>query len=224
MLRDAHYESCEGRKALSVETYRPSWNRHRKVLIAQDDVQLREQLRLIFKYEGFHTLVVENLSDFDRTLETQRPDLAIVGNRFNGTDMIEVLPILRMQHRGLSAIVTMDEPSVEETVRALKAGAHNAFSTPINSEAMLTAARDILRQSVVVVKSGSDTKIQINGFNTLTPRESQIFELLIEGKRNKEIGRILDISPRTVEVHRARIMAKIGARNTAEMIRIALAG
>lgn len=59
-------------------------------------------------------------------------------------------------------------------------------------------------------------------FTSLTKREREVLELILQGGSNKEAGKLLNISPRTVEVHRARVMTKLGARNTAEMVRIAL--
>ena len=61
------------------------------------------------------------------------------------------------------------------------------------------------------------------GFNTLTPRERDVLAQIVSGASNKEAGRSLKISPRTIEIHRARIMDKLGARNAADLVRIALA-
>ena len=60
------------------------------------------------------------------------------------------------------------------------------------------------------------------GFNTLTPRERDVLAQIVAGASNKEAGRSLKISPRTIEIHRARIMDKLGARNAADLVRIAL--
>jgi len=61
------------------------------------------------------------------------------------------------------------------------------------------------------------------GFNTLTPRERDVLAQIVSGASNKEAGRSLKISPRTIEIHRARIMDKLGAKNAADLVRIALA-
>ncbi len=61
------------------------------------------------------------------------------------------------------------------------------------------------------------------GFNTLTPRERDVLAQIVSGASNKEAGRSLKISPRTIEIHRARIMEKLGAKNAADLVRIALA-
>jgi DNA-binding NarL/FixJ family response regulator len=61
-----------------------------------------------------------------------------------------------------------------------------------------------------------------DGYERLTPREREVLKAIIRGSSNKEIGRLLDVSPRTIEVHRARIMTKLGAKNAADLVRIAL--
>jgi DNA-binding CsgD family transcriptional regulator len=73
------------------------------------------------------------------------------------------------------------------------------------------------------VRSGLTLR-RFPGYEMLTPRERQVLAQIAAGASNKEVGRHLGISPRTVEVHRARIMDKLGARNTADLVRIALSG
>jgi FixJ family two-component response regulator len=64
--------------------------------------------------------------------------------------------------------------------------------------------------------------VEHNSFDTLTPRERDVFDQLVAGASNKEAGRKLGISPRTIEIHRARIMEKLGAKNVADVVRMAL--
>jgi DNA-binding CsgD family transcriptional regulator len=71
--------------------------------------------------------------------------------------------------------------------------------------------------------TGADDRAEIERFGALTPRERQVLAEIMAGASNKEAGRKLGISPRTIEVHRARIMEKLGARNTAHLVRIVLA-
>lgn len=71
--------------------------------------------------------------------------------------------------------------------------------------------------------TGADDRSEIERFGALTPRERQVLAEIMAGASNKEAGRKLGISPRTIEVHRARIMDKLGARNTAHLVRIVLA-
>ena len=69
---------------------------------------------------------------------------------------------------------------------------------------------------------GGKRTVEVRGFAQLTPREREVLQLITNGQSNKEAGRDLGISPRTIEVHRARVMEKLGARNTADLMRIVL--
>ena len=82
--------------------------------------------------------------------------------------------------------------------------------------------RNILRD--LHVGSRPTPPVEVRGFAQLTPREREVLQLIAQGQSNKEAGRELGISPRTIEVHRARVMEKLGARNTADLMRIVLIG
>ena len=112
---------------------------------------------------------------------------------------------------------------VEGAVRAMKAGASDVITKPIDNEHLIEAVLDALRRDVVLgaVERGR-RPIEVRGFSQLTPREREVLQLISNGQSNKEAGRQLGISPRTIEVHRARVMEKLGAKNTADLMRILL--
>lgn len=105
----------------------------------------------------------------------------------------------------------------------MKLGATDVLTKPIDNEMLVRSVRDALTRDVFLgTVQGGKRPIEIRGFNQLTPREREVLELISNGQSNKETGRELGISPRTVEVHRAGVMDKLGARNTADLIRIVL--
>jgi DNA-binding CsgD family transcriptional regulator len=85
-------------------------------------------------------------------------------------------------------------------------------------------AREQLNRTEILddVRDTSDDLADVKGAELLTPRERQVLRRVIAGASNKEAGRILGISPRTIEVHRAHIMDKLGAKNTADLVRIVM--
>src|SRR5690606_6610479 len=99
------------------------------------------------------------------------------------------------------------------------------LNKPIDTDHLVVAVREALRHDVHVggIESGRRL-IEVRGFDQLTPREREVLQLITNGQSNKEAGRELGISPRTIEVHRARVMEKLGARNTADLMRIVLVG
>ena len=105
----------------------------------------------------------------------------------------------------------------------MKLGASDVIIKPIDTEHLLGLVRDALRRDVHFgAMQGGRRPIEVRGFSQLTPREREVLQLITNGQSNKEAGRELGISPRTIEVHRARVMEKLGARNTADLMRIVL--
>jgi len=106
--------------------------------------------------------------------------------------------------------VSVDEPA-------------DVVTKPINTEQLIQSVLDSLRQDVHLgAVEGGRRPVEVRGFSQLTPREREVLQLITNGQSNKEAGRELGISPRTIEVHRARVMEKLGARNTADLMRIVL--
>ncbi|MBF0679430.1 MAG: hypothetical protein IR164_10890 [Devosia sp.] len=114
-------------------------------------------------------------------------------------------------------------PQLDAAVTAMKLGATDVVGKPIDTENLLTIVRDELRRDVHLgTTKGGARAIEVRGFAQLTPREREVLQLIANGQSNKEAAGTLDISHRTIEVHRARVMEKLGARNTAELMRIVL--
>ncbi len=85
---------------------------------------------------------------------------------------------------------------------------------------MIARVREAVAKRRRAAEAGSKLGVRFSGADLLTPRERDVLEQIAHGSSNKEAGRELGISPRTIEVHRARIMEKLGARNTADLVRI----
>ncbi|HEV7277057.1 MAG TPA: helix-turn-helix transcriptional regulator [Devosiaceae bacterium] len=112
-----------------------------------------------------------------------------------------------------------DRPLVEAAVAAMKAGATDVLIKPLDPERLVLLVRDALRQPGLHPPerpSGPGARIE------LTRREREVLQLIARGHSNREAGEHLGISQRTIEVHRARVMEKFGARNAADLMRIVL--
>lgn len=137
-----------------------------------------------------------------------------------GMAALERIKAMRM---GMPVFMLTEAAEIGGVVAAMKAGANDVITKPIDTERFVRAVRDALRRDVHLgAVQGGRRPVEIRGFNQLTPREREVLQLISNGQSNKEAGRELGISPRTVEVHRARVMEKLGARNTADLMRIVL--
>ena len=204
--------------------YHAFLNRDRLVHIIDPELQTCEALSVLFRLDGFQTTFSINLQGFLASLDRRRPDVVVAN--IDLTDPEEGLVLLRrvkMLRMGTPVFMIENRPMVEVAVAAMKAGAADVVTKPIDNENLVRIVREAMRRDIHVgaVSSGRRS-VEVRGFAQLTPREREVLQLITDGQSNKEAGRELGISPRTIEVHRARVMEKLGARNTADLMRIVL--
>jgi RNA polymerase sigma factor (sigma-70 family) len=110
-----------------------------------------------------------------------------------------------------------------QTVRStLKAGAVDFLEKPVDPDTLLASVREALDADAALRDDARDTLAAERQLNTLTPREKEVLDLVTQGSHYREIAAALGISPRTVEVHRARIMEKLQVRNISQLVRLSL--
>jgi len=203
--------------------YHAIFNRDRLVHIVDADPATCEALSVLFRLEGFQTVFSVDVPGLYAALERRRPDVVVLNMRVGPEDGLAVLRRLKAMHAGVAVFMLANESDVELAVRAMKAGAADVVTKPINTEQLIQSVLDSLRQDVHLgAVEGGRRPVEVRGFSQLTPREREVLQLITNGQSNKEAGRELGISPRTIEVHRARVMEKLGARNTADLMRIVL--
>ena len=113
-----------------------------------------------------------------------------------------------------------NRPQVDMAVSAMKAGAADVVTKPIDNENLVRIVRDALRQDIHVSAVAAGRRaVEVRGFAQLTRREREVLQLITNGQSNKEAGRELGISPRTIEVHRARIMHLVAVGHRAVFFR-----
>lgn len=204
-------------------SYRPFLNRDRLVHIVDSDQPTCEALDVLFRLEGFQTVMSRNSDDFIARFSQRRPDVVILNFLLGNEDMLPALRRIKDMRVGIPVFMLADDADVDGTVEAMRGGASDVFVKPVDSERFVRAVRDTLRRDVhMTALNGGQRQVEIRGFTQLTPREREVLQLITNGQSNKEAGRELGISPRTIEVHRARVMEKLGARNTADLMRIVL--
>jgi FixJ family two-component response regulator len=204
--------------------YYPSYlNRDVLIHVLDPDAPTCEALSVLFRLEGFQTSFSMETASFLAAIERRRPDVVVVNIRIGKDSGLDILKRVKTLRNGTPVFILEDEPQVDLAVMAMKAGATDVVTKPIDSERLLMAVRDAVREDVHVgAIDGGKRNVEVRGFAQLTRREREVLQLITNGQSNKEAGRNLGISPRTIEVHRARVMEKLGARNTADLMRIVL--
>lgn len=207
--------------------YRPYLNRDRLIYLTHPDLRVAKALCDEFIAQGFQVSMVPDLGGLSRLMTLRRPDLVLMPLCDEDRDpgrALEALDAIRGQHLGIHAfLLAPDAVRAEMVVAAMKRGASSVFSPPYAAVDLAVAAQEVFRGDIHVEDSKDGAaRVKVKGFGTLTFRERQILRFVVDGLTNKEIAVDLGLSYRTVEVHRRHIMEKIGARNTAELVRLAI--
>jgi two-component system, LuxR family, response regulator FixJ len=192
-----------------------------ELIVVDDDVAVRDALRLVFELEGFRVSVFADGASFLAGVNSRRPDCVILDVHMPGKTGIEVLNELGPDFQ-VPVFMISGQGDIPMAVEAIKLGAHDFIEKPFDADTVVNRVNDTLRaRAEKAARSGSESGLgAFTGGDQLTPREREVLERIALGASNKEAGRQLGISPRTIEVHRARIMEKLGARNTADLVRI----
>lgn len=181
---------------------------HRTVFIVDDDAAVRDSVALALSMAGLPTASFRSAEDFLLALQPDWRGCLVLALELEGTSGLELLRRLRGAGSAL--------PAVFLTARLDVASAREAF---------LAQAVDVLRKppDALVLLRAVERALAIPARTTpeLSPREAQVMALLVQGLPHRQIAQALGISPRTVEVHKARVLQKTGAANLVELVHLA---
>jgi two-component system response regulator FixJ len=192
------------------------------IFVVDDDEAVRDSLALLLDTVGVRVESFANAADVLARCRQQRPACVITDVRMPGMDGLELQQELSKLHGGVPVIVITGHGDVPLAVRAMKAGALDFIEKPFSDEVIL-ASIEAAAQSRHGTRAGADEAVS-RRIARLTPRELEVFRELVLGHPNKVIAYHLDISARTVEIHRARVMEKMEARSLPELVRMAIEG
>lgn len=161
-------------------------------------------------------------NDFLEALDPDQPGCLVTDLRMPDMDGLALQKQLKEQQIHLPTIFITGNGDASKAVAALKAGAVDFLEKPFSEQALLDSVQRALDKDVIDRRLASEQAIVKQRFANLTPREQQVFSLVVSDLPNKEVARRLKISPRTVEHHRAHVMLKMQARSMAELITMAV--
>jgi two-component system response regulator FixJ len=192
----------------------------RIVHIVDDDEAVRQSLAFLLGSAGLTVRLYDSASAFLAGLSAVKSGCLVTDMRMPEMTGIELLQQLRAKACRLPAIVITGHGDVPLAVEAMKAGAVDFIEKPFDQETILHAVQAALERSFE--GEGREDPAVAARLATLSERERQVLEGLVAGHPNKTIAYDLGISPRTVEVYRANLMTKMGARSLSELIRMAI--
>ena len=193
------------------------------IFIVDDDAAVRDSLEALLDAEGFAVEAFDSAKSFLNGFKPRDVCCLIADIRMPDMDGLELQEEILRRGLGLPVIIVTGHGDVPLAVRAMKAGAVDFIEKPFDDEALRSSIARALEQSRRSRGESAAAQEAETRIAQLTVREREVMEHLVAGRPNKVIAHRMDISPRTVEVHRGRVMEKMQARSLSDLVRLALA-
>lgn len=192
------------------------------VFIVDDDEAIRDSLQMLLSSVGLESACYASAQGFLTDYDADRPGCLVLDVRMPGMSGIDLQERLVAMHSVLPIIFITGHGEVPLAVHAMRAGAVDFIQKPFSEQALLDQIHQAVEQDAKsrVLLGRRDAIVE--RIASLTPRERQVMELVIDGMANKVIAIDLGVSERTVEIHRARVMQKMGAESLPHLVRMAI--
>ena len=187
--------------------------------LIDDDAAVREGLALLIGTVGLRVIPWAEPQAFLSGFDREAIGAIVLDVRMPGISGLTVLDTLVAQGVDQPVIMLTGHGTVDMCRRAFKAGAAEFLEKPVNDELLIVALQNAVRQHVRSRERHQADREARERYAQLSEREREVLGLIVAGLTNKEIGRALDVSPRTVETHRANLFAKLQAESLAQLIR-----
>lgn len=192
------------------------------VHIVDDDDAVRDALQMLMTSENIAAKTYASAEDFITQKNIKKPGCLLLDVRMPGMNGLQLLEQLKKNDISLPVILITGHGDISMAVQAMKDGAADFIEKPFNNERLLNTIKVCLDDCINLNSKTEQRKEMQQKIATLTRREREIMNLLVEGKKNKLIAQELGISTRTVELHRAKVMEKLHANSLSDIVRTAL--
>jgi len=208
-----------------LECEMPPSNRADQIFIVDDDAAVRETLSVVFTSAGYDVVRFAEGAALLAAVKDRSPVCIILDVHIPGKSGLDILKQLNAQDYPAPVFIMSGRGDIAMAVDAIKNGALDFIEKPFRGSEVVTRVRAAIEanaQRIASQGAAASPSMNFPGREPLTAREQDVLRGLVDGASNKEIARQLGISPRTIEVHRARVMEKLGARNAADLIRLVM--
>ena len=195
-----------------------------RVYVIDDDAAVRDSLSLFLGLHGFDTVPFPSAEAFLDAYGPQWTGIVVADLRMPGMSGLELQAELQNRGIELPMIIITAHGEISAVRASLKSGAIDFLEKPIDSEQLLSAIREGLKREGERVRRAGYAADVARQLARLTGREREVLDRIVAGKHNREIASELKISARTVEVYRARVMAKMGVDRIPDLIRVLMSG
>jgi len=190
------------------------------IYVVDDDDGMRRALNTLLSTIGYNIAVFADPSEFLAQFDPGAPGCLVLDIRMPGMSGLELQQRLNRMGSMLPVIFITGHGDVPMAVQAMKEGALEFIQKPFRDQDLLDRINHALQQDAENRSTVARRAEVLRRLETLTPRERQVMDLVVEGAANKVIAIDLGLSERTVEIHRAKVMEKMGARSVAHLVRL----
>jgi two-component system response regulator FixJ len=198
-------------------------NRSLLVHIVDDEFVVRDSLESLVSSAGFRVRTHDGSRSFFEAFRPESSGCVIVDMRMQGMTGLEIQEKIANRDRAVPVIIITGNPDFRSAVAALKQGAVDFLEKPVDPKVLIDFVEKAMSKREYELGEREKLAQAQARFGVLTPRERDVLRHLLIGRPNKIIARELGLSPRTVEIHRARVMEKTGAGSLPRLVRMALA-
>ncbi|MBK7276143.1 MAG: response regulator transcription factor [Betaproteobacteria bacterium] len=193
-------------------------NRTPLIHLVDDDAGVRDSLALLIGTVGLRVMPWAHPQAFLDGFDREAIGAIVLDVRMPGLGGLQVLEALRTQGADQPVVMLTGHGTVALCRQAFKGGAAEFLEKPVDDQLLLDTLQAAIRQHVRSRQRGQADREARERYGQLSPREREVLGLIVAGLTNKEIGRALGLSPRTVETHRAHLFGKLGAPTLAQLI------
>jgi FixJ family two-component response regulator len=192
------------------------------VFIVDDDEAVRNSLRLLLKSVGLAAAALPSAREFLDTYKPLQPGCLVLDVRMPGMSGLDLQQLLNLQGAVIPVIFITGHGDVPMAVEAMQAGAFDFLQKPFRDQQLIDCIQRALEKDRAS-RAQLDERSRIQErLGSLTPREREVLTLVTSGRPNKIMAADLGVSQRTVEIHRARVMEKMGASSLAQLVRMVM--
>jgi FixJ family two-component response regulator len=191
------------------------------VFVVDDDPSIRKSLDRLIRSVGLAVETFATAQEFIEHHPQKGPSCLVLDVKMPGINGLELQEKLLSQEYAMPIVFISGHGDIPMTVKAIKKGAVNFLSKPFDEKDLLDAVHEALQRDSKTRAVRHELEEIQHRLESLTPREYEVLTHVITGRLNKQIANSLDISEKTVKVHRGRVMQKMGVDSVAELVRLA---
>ncbi|HET9475309.1 MAG TPA: response regulator transcription factor [Steroidobacteraceae bacterium] len=192
------------------------------IMVVDDDSGVRNAMRSLLKSVGLECALYASAQEFLAAYQPAQPGCLVLDIRMPGMSGLELQQQLNLRGAVIPVIFMTGHGDIPMAVEAMQHGAFDFLQKPFRDQDLLDRIqRAIARDTEQRQTLGETARIKAH-VESLTAREREVLDLMTQGKQNKVIAQDLGVSPRTIEIHRARVMEKMNAQSVAQLVRMML--